>query len=103
MNFPTGCDAVPDFPWGPVVKVHEIAGLAPIVEHYPQIFRSSCGTGDYDRTRTVFCLAQQRGELGFRWEGFNSLNHALIAAVCVKESGTTVAFKWIVKLIEGAQ
>ena len=67
------------FVWGPVVEVHEI-GEHQIIEYREQIFKNGTGTGKYEPKKTSF-------HVHGRNESFDSLDMALIGAICHKHDG----------------
>ena len=77
-----------DFPWGPVVQLHEI-GEYQIIEYHPEIFINSCGTGKHEQDKTQFHVQGEN-------HSFDSLDEALIGAICLKYDGiNTRAPKYI--------
>lgn len=76
------------FTWGPVVKLHEI-GEYQIIEYHEQIFKNSCGTGKYEKEKTTF-------HVHGRSHSFESLDMALIGAICLKHDGSNTRAPWYI-------
>jgi hypothetical protein len=67
------------FPWGKVVKVHEV-GEYQIIEYHGQIMKNGTGTGKYEPEKTTFHVYGES-------HSYDSLDKALIGAICLKHDG----------------
>lgn len=81
------------FPWGPIVKVHEI-GEYQIIEFRTEIFEGVAGTGKYEPTETKFHVYSSSHSYG-------SLDMALIGAISFKHDGINTRAPQYIELMLG--